>query len=885
MDTPSKSSNDEPRVLKEVDCYISPAMQKQILLLLYKNREDYHTLDNESIKEARIKPNLDLLEFVVRDGRSSFVEPVGDQMDTYLLRSNTVTFPRTLLGYFVNDECHFIPLKRDVLVLDTCKEPVKVDKTNQNSDSSTLTAVGPAAFVSARLRTADANALRGPMASRRKPADSDPDVIFLKQQIQAPWCPVQYKRFNPSEAFERRIPLLYPNDDMPEITRNRVMGPSQEEYVNSLLAAVTPHVLDRNRMEPVKPPTLEELIQTIMIKAQLIRFDKLVICLRERFKDPHSVTNATVLQYLPTYAVLLRGWWVAKSEILYPPYSFSEHSGTPSALLVLARDYIMAVFHRGEHLTRKTISCMTKVPTVEATEMLKSLACKMSTAQKGCANHWEFHPTDYDFIKKYPDIVQQQQVAWEIRIRQLCTRLKLEHLVSDGVRRKRNPGQNSGESGSDSETGFKSLVSGVHISTPGKNTNRKRVRQSSVCHTTDTEKNRNSSKSPDSKRIRTQSLSSSYSPPGGLSSPPHSTTTTTTKLSSSLQKDAASSEFCTPISPRSVKLNSPKPKVNNTPVSPEIPDNSQASSVANSLNNQTVACKVEPDSPVDGDTGDTAAAATTTTTGVVASVSTADSDVEQAKLKRSPSFQNFSQSPVMNDCYNDQINGNIELSDRINPIGDHVDSLRTPLQSVHDTNKDDNSNNSNNNNLLNIDNINDELPEVFVNNSINFVKNVLNTQPIVALSALTKIYQQQLGNFNANFHATFWKNSPPPPPGSESERELLKTYLLKVLHTIDARELTVCWPTIPTALEKEPLFVIKVAGPECGAVSESIAQFRDIILALYESLPSFKMKDLQEKCPIFPPKGMSEKAMRTFIKQYCIFRHGRYFLRCTVSDD
>ncbi|CAH8630131.1 unnamed protein product [Schistosoma curassoni] len=837
-------------------------MQKQILLLLYKNRENYHTLDNESIKEARIKSNLDLLEFVVEDGRSSFVESVGEQIDTYLLRSNTVAFPRTLLGYFVNDECHFIPLKRDALVLDTCKEAAKVDKTNQNSDSSTSTPVGPAAFVSARLRTSDAIALRGPMASRRKPADSDPDVIFLKQQVQAPWCPVHYKRFIPSEAFERRIPLLYPNDDMPELTRNRVTGPSQEEYVNNLLASVTPHVVDRSRTEPVKLPTLGELIQTIMIKAQLIRFDKLVICLRERFKDPHSVTNTSVLQYLPTFAVLLRGWWVAKSEILYPPNSFSEHSGTPNTLLIRARDYIMAVFHRGEHLTRKTISCMTKVPTVEATEILKSLACKMSTTQKGCANHWEFYPTDYDFIKKYPDIVQQQQVAWEIRIRQLCTQLKLEHLVSDGVRRKRNPGQHSGESGSDSDSGFKSLVSGVHISTPSKNTNRKRLRQSSVCHTTDTDKDANNSlKPPDRKRVRTQSLSSSHS--SGLSSP-HSTTT---KLPC-LQTDVVSSKFCIPTSPPPVKINSPKLKVNSTPISSDLPDNSSTALSTSSFNNQTVGCKLEPPTPEDRDPDIPTAAAAASVT---------DSEMNKLKLKRSPSSHDISQSAIMDNGHNDT-NSNTELSSQTDLISNHIGLPCTPLQSVNDTNID------NNDSVLKFDSDN-EMPELLMNNSINFVKNVLNTQPIVALSALTKVYQQQLGNFDANFYSTLWKNSPPPPPGSESERELLKTYLLKVLQTIDARQLTVCWPSIPTALEKEPLFVIKVAGPECGAVSESIAQFRDIILALYESLPSFKMKDLQEKCPIFPPKGMSEKAMRTFIKQYCIFRHGRYFLRCTVSDD
>lgn len=101
------------------------------------------------------------------------------------------------------------------------------------------------------------------------------------------------------------------------------------------------------------------------------------------------------------------------------------------------------------------------------------------------------------------------------------------------------------------------------------------------------------------------------------------------------------------------------------------------------------------------------------------------------------------------------------------------------------------------------------------------------------------LFQQQLGNFDANFYSTLWKNSPPPPPGSESERELLKTYLLKVLQTIDARQLTVCWPTIPTALEKEPLFVIKVAGPECGAVSESIAQVKCCVNPYFTFFPFF----------------------------------------------
>ncbi|CAH8871053.1 unnamed protein product [Trichobilharzia szidati] len=838
MDIPLKCSSEEPGVLKEIDCYISPAMQRQILLLLYKNRESYQTLDSESIKEARIKPNLDLIELNIRDGRSCYVESTGEQTDTYLLRSNTVTFPRTLLGYFVNDECHFVPLNRDVLVLDTLKENAKVDRFNQSTDASTSDTVGPSAFVSARLRTADANALRGPMASRRKPADSDPDVIFLRQQTQAPWRPVRYKRYVPSEAFERRIPLLYPNDDM-EHSRNHAIGPSQEEYVNSLLASVTPNIVDRSRLEPVKPPTLEELIQSIMVKAQLIRFNKLVMCVRERFKDPHSVTGASVLQHLPKIAILLRGWWVAKSEILYPPNSYSEHSGVPSALLIRARDYIMAVFHRGEHLTRKTISCMTKLPTVEATEMLKSLACKMSTPQKGCANHWEFHPTDYDFIKKHPDIVQQQQAAWEIRIRQLCTQLKLEQLVSDGTRRKSNSGRRTSESGSESEGGFQSLVSGVHVSSPGKHANnRKRIRQMSVCQTTDTEKSVTSPQPPSRKRIRTQSLSSGYS--STSLSPPSKLPRAYTHV--------LSPEFCAPTCPPRIKSPSPNRKVCEIP-----PSNTPESCASDNLSptkefnkqNQEVTFKPEPSSPRSSPPP------------------TPTAEFGNGKVKLSPPSQNLSPEA-------DENPGCTEFLNENNSINNNTDIPSTPSSSV---------------NVNNIENGSDsEIPEALKNNSVNLVKNILNTQPIVALSELTKIYQQQLGNFDANSYSSLWKNNPPP-PGSESEREMLKTHLLEALKLVGARRLVVRWPTVPTALEEEPLFVTQVAGQECGAVNESIAQFRDAILDLYESLPSFKMRDLQDKCDVFPPKGMSEKAMRAFIKQFCIFRHGRYFLRCTISCD
>ncbi|CAH8615579.1 unnamed protein product [Heterobilharzia americana] len=512
-----------------------------------------------------------------------------------------------------------------------------------------------------------------------------------------------------------------------------------------------------------------------MVKAQLIRFHKLVICLRERFKDPHYVNDASVLQHIPKVAVLLRGWWVAKSEILYPPNSYSEHSGVPSALLIRARDYIMAVFHRGEHLTRKTISCMTKLPTVEATEMLKALACKMSTSQKGCANHWEFHPTDYDFIKKHPDIVQQQDAAWEIRIRQLCTQLKLEQLVSDGVRRKTNSGRRSSECNPESESGFHSLVSGVHVSTLGKIANRgKRMRQMSECQVADAAQSVNALQPSNCKRIRTQSLSSSYS--SGLSPPP-------SKIPR-IQADVKPSEFCTPTCPPRIKSPSPSRRINDEPFT-ETPENSTPGNPLPSVNEHTSSQRVVPKPESHSPEASSPPAASL--------------ELDPVKVKVSSSPQDLSQTANTD-------SGCHEPSNEIDSNAPSTDSLP----------------------------------------SIHLVKNILNTQPIVALSELTKIYQQQLGSLHSNFYPSPWKDNPPP-PGSEYEREFLKTHLLEALKTIGARQLTVRWPTIPTALEEEPLFVTQVAGQECGAVSESIAQFRDAILDLYESVQYFLQKECRKK--------------------------------------
>lgn len=58
-----------------------------------------------------------------------------------------------------------------------------------------------------------------------------------------------------------------------------------------------------------------------------------------------GVTTETLLKTLPKVAVLVRGNWVVKSEVLYPANTFSATSGVPAELMCRARDYIVCIFN------------------------------------------------------------------------------------------------------------------------------------------------------------------------------------------------------------------------------------------------------------------------------------------------------------------------------------------------------------------------------------------------------------------------------------------------------------------------------------------------------------------------------------------------------------
>ncbi|EUB61533.1 DNA-directed RNA polymerase III subunit RPC5 [Echinococcus granulosus] len=688
--------------------------------------------------------------------------------------------------------------------MDSVKEPIKLseltDGPHDGDMSTTSMTPSKATVVSVRMRSEAEIFGAKRAASRRKTADNDDDLRYLSQLYLVPWKPARFRTHKPMYAFEHRSVLMcsveHATNNGSEFTR--------DNWESLLLSPLHEEANETTRFgnEPKKKATLEDLVRVLLLKARVIKFDKLLECLRERSTDKNLVTPAAVIPVLNRLAVLIRGWWVVRSDILYPPNTYSEHASVPSTQLIRARDYVMAVFHRGDHLTRKTVSSITKLPSLEVTEILEQLGTRISSGLEGHNNHWEFRQPDTNFIsrhvdlieKVYQDVVHQHACNWELRIRQLCTQLKLEVLVADAAqRRRRCSGRLSGSDSDDILT---------PLSPKAAATKRRRCRLSLSPEALE----------PTSKRVRTQSTSSTGR---GTSSRPLGSprqTLSPNRPTPPLFSAGAPNEQQVPLASQPNQSKSPKKaklaeQAGPTPTLSSPP--SADASLRSTNDPSTDLLKQEPGSP--------------------------------QSYRSEPGLQMQSAPPMVAEMLP---TANAGIAEKL----EEPDTTTEQTWSMVDD------------------------PAI-----CSFVREKLHSHPILALSELTKACQP----FLASLPNQMTNSGKPAPPGSEAEREMLKSELYKVALAVGGRELHVHWPNVPSALPKQPLFVAPVAV-EFGDPSSPLHQAKAILERFETStfvtygIIKKKLADVGLKIP--------DNTLRATIKRYCVYRYSKYFLRFTVNE-
>lgn len=147
---------------------------------------------------------------------------------------------------------------------------------------------------------------------------------------------------------------------------------------------------------------LTDQLKNILINAKVVPFSLIQSRVTEK-------NTEKLLRVLQTVGTLLRGNWVIQSELLYPENSVSSINGVPASLMVRAREYVLYQFSHQNSLNRAEIQSKTQLPQDETRQVLASVA-------RLNGKLWELIiPEDREFEKKYPELVQRQQLYWDAK--------------------------------------------------------------------------------------------------------------------------------------------------------------------------------------------------------------------------------------------------------------------------------------------------------------------------------------------------------------------------------------------------------------------------------------------------------------------------------------
>jgi len=168
--------------------------------------------------------------------------------------------------------------------------------------------------------------------------------------------------------------------------------------------------------------SLPEQLKAVMKSTKIIHFYSLLSLL------PGSPDPNAVVRLLQSYAVLIQGCWIVKSDLLYPNGSIST-TGVCSEKICKARDILLCCFANSRFLSRSKLVQLTDIPSEELKIMFEQISCLYF-------GHWTLRlPPDIKFASQYPEVCERQGLVWEARSKQLRLQLNLrdDQNIADKV--------------------------------------------------------------------------------------------------------------------------------------------------------------------------------------------------------------------------------------------------------------------------------------------------------------------------------------------------------------------------------------------------------------------------------------------------------------------
>ncbi|XP_024940952.1 DNA-directed RNA polymerase III subunit RPC5 isoform X2 [Cephus cinctus] len=454
MSEANEMENDSDPVIREIPVYLSKTLAEKLFIFQYPVRPDREGYDNAVILKSSIKPeNQEVcLEVAVDTHSANYDHSKGEQIainvdgssrhgtedeeklfDSTLMDKTVLESSRALpdcsnyaVGVFQDGDLHITPLKGVIQLRPQFNYLDKSDKRAKeeakNTGEEIVEEEEPAKQVNVTFARQEPEYLK---KMREQSFQHQ-----TKKSSEEQWINTDYIPATNPQAELTRLEMLCTNTEESVHTLNMssqdylglLAPPAKEEEYSK--ANISNHVTSLNYIRTL--PILDQ-VRILMKDAKVMSF------LQLRSLVAQDQESAVILKYLQQVAVLVQGNWVVNSELIYPKDTISSHSGIPAELMCRSRDYILLSFTEHEYIDRRAISSVIKLPSEEIREIFTNLS--KHQPKKG----WHLIlPPNKDFIERYPEIVQRQNMFWEAKRKHLREVMKAQNQAPQRQRRKSN---------------------------------------------------------------------------------------------------------------------------------------------------------------------------------------------------------------------------------------------------------------------------------------------------------------------------------------------------------------------------------------------------------------------------------------------------------------
>ncbi|XP_071439023.1 DNA-directed RNA polymerase III subunit RPC5-like [Hetaerina americana] len=449
----SPPADPKDRVVFEAPVYLSKLLHKQLHIFQYPVRPKATSV-NFPVIRSRIKPALKEVELEVKldTGNKNFDQPRaayiaarvdGEDLENdddddeddntdkvyesgmvdkqvYLSGPYNVENPfNYAVGKFHNGELHLCPVKA---ILELQPSPSHGDLPNDELDKACEEKAAEEMEESSPEKICVK--FQRQESERTKKLKMMTYSYYMKKRAEEKWIETQYYPASAQESELERQKVLCSHPRL-EVAGLNV---EKQQYLKSLVpykpieSIPIPGPSVMVSVASLKPKHWLEKIRTLLLSAKIIQFGKLVSLVSDErnLRDVHCLLCA-----LQTQAVMVRGNWIVRSEVMYPENTKSRYNGVPAVIMCRSRDYLLTLFNQYKYVGRVKFVNFVKIPSEEAKEMLMEIA--IYHKNKG----WDLkYPNDHDFMRRYPDITVHHQRILEERRNALDLMFKEIHEPS-----------------------------------------------------------------------------------------------------------------------------------------------------------------------------------------------------------------------------------------------------------------------------------------------------------------------------------------------------------------------------------------------------------------------------------------------------------------------